>query len=308
MTADLDAVRRLEDGGCAALVMHSLFEEQITLADRGEIHHRDPLDPEFAAALASFPAPADYHFQPSGHLEHLHLVKQAVKVPVIGSLNGTTSEGWLRYARLLQEAGADAIEVNVYSVMADLDTPGLAVETGVRDLVTELKRSLRIPLAVKLSPFFSAFGNFAMQLDAAGADALVIFNRFYQPDIDVREMTAAPHLELSHSPELRLRLRWLALLHGRLRGSLALTGGVETPTDGIKGILAGAHAIQMVSAILRHGPSYFSAMRDGLAHWMEQQEITVVDDMRGRVSLQQVPDAGAFERANYLRTLHSWGK
>lgn len=161
MTADLDAVRQLEDGGCAALVMHSLFEEQITMADRGEILHRDPLDPEFTAALANFPAPADYHFQPSGHLEHLHRVKQAVKVPVIGSLNGTTSEGWLRYARLLQEAGADAIEVNLYGVMADLDTPGLAVETGVRDLVIELKRSLRIPLAVKLSTFFSAFGNFA---------------------------------------------------------------------------------------------------------------------------------------------------
>lgn len=308
MSADLDNVKRLEDAGCSGIVLHSLFEEQVTLAESGRIHRRDPLDHEFAAALAYFPASADYPYAPQEHLDYVRRVKQAIKMPVIASLNGTSSEAWLKYARLLQEAGADALEVNLYEVVTDLDVPGVAVETALRDLVTELKRSVRIPFAVKLSPFYSAFGNVARTLDTAGTDGLVLFNRFYQPDIDIRNMTASPHLELSRSSELLLRLRWLAILHGRVRATLIVTGGIETPTDGIKALLAGAHAVQMVSAILRHGPAYFSTMRDGLARWMEWQHVASIDEMRGRVSLQRVPDPSAFERANYIRTLHSWGK
>ena len=198
--------------------------------------------------------------------------------------------------------------MNLYEVVTDLSVPGIAVETQIRDAVLELKRRLRIPVAVKLSPFFSAFGNFARQLDEAGADGLVIFNRFYQPDIDVRRMTAESNLELSRSSELLLRLRWLAILHGRIRASLAVTGGIESASDGIKALLAGANAVQVVSAALRHGPGFFRTMQEGLANWMEWLHISSVEEMCGRVSLKTAADPSAFERANYIRTLHSWGK
>jgi dihydroorotate dehydrogenase (fumarate) len=286
--------------------MHSLFEEQITLAESGRIHHRDPLDVEFAAALAPFQPSADYRYAPQEYLEYLQKVKQAVAIPVIASLNGTTQESWLHYAGLMQEAGADALEVNYYEVVTELDTPGTAIETRLRDIVLELKRALRIPVAVKLSPFFTAFGNVARQLDGAGADGLVIFNRFYQPDIDVRHMTATTTLELSRSSELLLRLRWLALLYGRVRASLAVTGGIESANDGIKAILAGAHAVQSVSAVLRHGPGFIRTLKDGLGRWMEWQKIEALDEMRGRVSLAGSPDPLVFERANYIRALHHW--
>lgn len=308
MSAQLDTVKRLAEAGCAAIVMHSLFEEQITQATTGTIRHRDPLDAQFAGALSYFPGPADYQMTPDEYLEHIRQVKAAVDIPVIASLNGTTSESWLRYATAMQTAGADGLEVNLYEVITDLDVPGLAVERTLCDLVIELKRVLRIPVAVKLSPFFSAFGNVAKQLDKVGADGLVLFNRFYQPDIDVKTMTAGPTLHLSHNNELLLRLRWLALLHGRVRPSLALTGGVETASDGIKGILAGAHVVQVVSAALRHGPAFFGAMRDSLRQWMDWQHVETIDEMRGRVSAATVTDASAFERAQYIRTLHSWGR
>ncbi len=307
LAASLDTVRRLEDAGCAAIVMHSLFEEQITSAEAGVIRHMDPLDEQFAAGLASYPALTDYRLAPRDYLEHLRRVKASVHIPVIASLNGTSSESWLRFARLLEQAGADALELNLYEVVTDLNVPGVALESTLRELVVDLKDALRIPVAVKLSPFYTAFGNVARQLDRAGADGLVLFNRFYQPDIDVQRLSAAPTLELSRNDELRLRLRWLAILHGRVKASLALTGGIETPADGIKAILAGAHVVQLVSAVLRHGPDYFGAMRQGLVRWMEWQEMRTLDDMRGRVSLASVADAAAFERAHYIRALQSWG-
>ena len=229
-----------------------------------------------------------------------------MKIPVIASLNGTTGESWLKFALSIEQAGADGLELNMYEVATDPDQTAMAIETQIRDVVVNLKRSVKIPVAVKLSPFFTAFGHFAHQLDQAHADGLVLFNRFYQPDIDVRELAAVPHLELSTSAELLLRLRWVAVLHSRVRASLAVTGGVATPTDGIKAILAGAHAVQMVSAILRHGPPYFMAMREGLARWMESKQFTSLDEVRGRVSLWKSTDPSAFERANYIRTLQSW--
>ena len=306
MSAQLDAIKRLEDAGCAAVVLHSLFEEQITMTESGRIRHRDPLDEEFAATLAVFPAPAEYPFQPDEYMSHLRRVKAAVSIPVIASLNGTTTESWLRQALDIQQAGADALELNMYQVVTDLDAPGIAIETRLRDLVVEVKRLLRIPIAVKLAPFFTAFGNVARRLDEAGADGLVIFNRFYQPDIDIRTMTVSPSLELSRSPELLLRLRWLAILHQRIEASLAVSGGVETPNDGIKSLLAGADAVQMVSAILRHGPAYFKTMREGLERWMEWHHFAGIDDFRGRLSLRHADDPDAFERANYIRVLQSW--
>ena len=302
----LDTVRSLEDGGSAAIVFRSLFEEQITMAASGRIHHMDPLDKEFAAVLSDFPAPDRYTLAPDEYLEQLRRIKAAVKIPVVASLNGTTAESWLRFALSIEQAGADALELNMYEVVSDMDQSATAVETLIRDVLIDLKRRLKIPIAVKLSPFFTAFGNFAHQLDKAGADGLVLFNRFYQPDIDVRELTATPRLELSTSAELLLRLRWVAALHGRVRASLVVTGGVATPGDGVKAILAGAHAVQLVSAILRHGPAYFAAMREGLSRWMESKQFTSLAEVRGRVSLWRSVNPSTFERANYIRTLQSW--
>jgi dihydroorotate dehydrogenase (fumarate) len=301
----LDTVRRLEDGGAAAIALRSLFEEQITMVESGRIHHMDPLDGQFAGTLAGFPLADRFAFGPDEYLEHLHRVKAAVRIPVIASLNGTNSESWLKFARRMQQAGADALELNMYEIAANPDESSAAIEFQIRNVVIELKQSLTIPIAVKLGPFFTAFGHLACQLDQARTDGLVLFNRFYQPDIDIREMKASPHLELSSDTELLLRLRWMALLHSRVRCSLALTGGVGTPTDGIKALLAGAHAVQLVSAIMRHGPPYFAAMREGLTQWMEAQEFTTVDAFRGLVD-GQPGDTEIAERSNYIRTLQSW--
>jgi dihydroorotate dehydrogenase (fumarate) len=306
LAAHLDTVRQLEDGGAAAIVLHSVFEEQITMAQSGQIHHMDPLDRQFAEVIAGFPTPDRYALGPDEYLEHLRRVKATVSVPVMASLNGTSGESWLKFAASLQQAGADAIELNLYEAVTDLDRSSAAIESQLRDVVVELKRALTVPIAVKLSPFFTAFGHLAQQLDAVGADGLVLFNRFYQPDIDIRAMTAVPRLELSTSAELLLRLQWVALLHERVRASLAVTGGVATPVDGIKTLLAGADAVQMVSAILRHGPSYFTAMRDGLARWMESRDFASLDEFRGRASVHRTGDASVYERADYIRTLQSW--
>jgi dihydroorotate dehydrogenase (fumarate) len=301
----LDTVKRLEDGGAAAIVLRSLFEEQITMAESGRIHHMDPLDEQFAGTLAGFPMPERYALSPDEYLEHLQRVKAAVGIPVIASLNGTSSESWLKFALRIQQAGADALELNMYEVATNADESSAAIEFQIRNVVVELKQSLRIPIAVKLGPFFTAFGHLASQLDQAHTDGLVLFNRFYQPDIDIREMTATPHLELSTSAELLLRLRWMAILHSRVQCSLALTGGVSTPTDGIKALLAGAHAVQMVSAIMRHGPPYFASMREGLTRWMETKNFVAIDAFRGRVD-GQMGDTEIAERGNYIRTLQSW--
>jgi dihydroorotate dehydrogenase (fumarate) len=306
MSAHLDSVRRLEDAGSAAIVLHSLFEEQITESQSGRIHGMDAHDPRFASRLAPFPPTSEYPFSPSEHLEHLRKVKAAVAIPVIASLNGIAAGAWLKHAVQFEQAGADALEINLYQVVTNPAVPATAVENDIVTAVFDLKRALRIPVAVKLSPFFTAFAHMAGKLDKAGADGLVLFNRFYQPDIDIATLTAAPALELSTSAELLLRLRWLAILHGRVGASLALTGGVETWQDGVKGILAGAHAVQMVSALLRHGPQHLGVMVEKLQAWMEWQHLSSIDEMRGRGSLLLSPDASAFERAHYIRTLHRW--
>ena len=301
----LDTVKRLEDGGSAAIVLRSLFEEQITMAESQRVHHMDPFDVQFADALSGFPLAESYAIAPDQYLEHLRRVRSAVRIPVIASINGMTGGSWARFAASIEQAGASAIELNMYEMATDPDESAMAIETRIRDVVVELKRSLKIPVAVKLGPYFTAFGHLAHQLDQAGADGLVIFNRLYQPDIDVRDMTAVPHLELSTSAELLLRLRWLAALHARVRCSLAVTGGVATPTDGVKAILAGAHAVQLVSAILRHGPAYLTAMREGLERWMESKQLSSIDEVRGCID-GKAADTTLVERGNYIRTLQSW--
>jgi len=303
----LDTVKRLEDAGCAAVVLHSLFEEQVGLAQEGRIAHMDPDDERFARMIGYFPADTAYRFGPHEYAEHVYRVTQAVKIPVIGSINGHTRESWLTFAPLIEQAGAAALEVNWYAVNTDPRASGAAVEDELVEMVRDIKRIIKIPLAIKLSPFFTAFANVARQIDEAGADGLVLFNRFYQPDIDIRTMQVVPRLELSTSAELSLRLRWIAILCGRVRASLAITGGVATPNDGIKAVLAGADAVQMVSALLHHGPSYVTVMRHSLEQWLEWHNMGSLAEARGRLSHRTTENPSAYERANYIRTLHSWG-
>jgi dihydroorotate dehydrogenase (fumarate) len=276
------------------------------MAQSGTIHHRDPLAKEFAASLAVFPTPGDYAFTPDEYMNHVRRVKAVVDIPVIASLNGTTTASWLRQAISIQQAGADALELNMYQVVTDLDASGIAIETWLRDLVAEMKRMLRIPIAVKLAPFFTAFGNVARHLDEAGADGLVIFNRFYQPDIDLDQMEVVPNLMLSTPAELRLVLRWIAILHGRIEGSLAATTGVDGAEEAAKLVLAGADVTMMASSLLRHGPQRLGETVEGLRTWLEERGYESLEQAKGSFSQAAVADPSKFERANYMRTLMSY--
>lgn len=303
---DLDTIKRLEDAGAAAIVLPSLFEEQITLAAEGRIRHVDPLDAQHAGMVRHFPASDSYAYTPERYAEHVAAARRSVAIPVIGSLNGTSAESWLTFSRLIEQAGADGLELNMYEVVTNFKVSSAAVEHQLVQVVADLKQYVKIPIAVKLSPYFASVANVARRLDQAGADALVLFNRFYQPDIDINTLTVSPQVRLSTSEELLVRLRWLAILRGHVRPSLVATGGVATPEDGIKAILAGADAVQVASALLRHGPSYLATLRAGLETWMDGHHFAHIDDVRGKASLEQVADPAAFERAHYIRTLHSW--
>ena len=303
---DLDTVKRLEDAGAAALVMHSLFEEQITREQEGTLLDMELHAESNAEALSYFPTPDEFRLGPEKYLEQLLRIKQTVAMPVIGSLNGITPAGWLHYGKLMEQAGADALELNVYYLATDPAESAAAVEKRTLDLVRSLKAEVKIPLAVKLSPFFSSLAHFAVELEGAGADGLVLFNRFFQPDIDPEALEAAPSLQLSSSQDLLLRLRWLALLHGHLKGSLAVTGGVHTGQDALKAVMAGASAVQMVSALLLHGPARLSQARAELAEWLEEHEYESLQQALGSMSLQKCPNPQAFTRANYMRILNGW--
>lgn len=306
LAVDLDMVRRLEDAGAAAIVMHSLFEEQIVQEREGLTHDLGSHANSSAEASSYFPEATDYPLGPDRYLEQLARIKHRVGVPVIASLNGTTPEGWLQYARLLQQAGADALELNFYHVATYLYEDGASVERRVVDIVAALKESIRIPLAVKLSPFYAALPHLAWQLDRLGADGLVLFNRFYQPDIDPETLDTIPKLHLSDSSELLLRLRWTAILSGRIKASLAISGGVHEPLDAVKAIMAGADCVQIVSALLRHGPSALTRVKRGFEEWADLHEYDSVRQMRGSMGLSRCPNPEAFERGNYVKTLHSW--
>lgn len=306
MVDRLDTVRRLEDAGAAAIVMHSLFEEQIIQEQLATIHFLELHADAHVEALSYFPRPSEFTLGPEQYLDQLARIKAAVSVPVIASLNGTTVGGWVEYARRIQEAGADALELNVYYLATNLTEPAEAVEHRTLDILRAIKRNVTLPIAVKLSPFFSSLGHFAAELDAAGVDGLVLFNRFYQPDIDIELLDVVPRLELSSSSELLLRLRWLAMLSGRITASLAVTGGVHTAVEAIKAVMAGADAVQMVSALLRRGPEYLRTMREEMERWMEEHEYDSLQQMRGSMNLSRSPDPAALERANYIRILQGW--
>lgn len=303
---DLDMVRRLEDAGSAAIVMHSLFEEQITREAQRRHDHLESHAHTFGEATSYLPEPGDFHLGPDSYLEQVRRVCDAVDVPVIGSLNGTTTEGWLNYAKLIENAGADALELNFYYVATDPDETSAIVEDRLVEIVRAIRPTIEIPLAVKLSPFFSSLPHLARRLVDAGASGLVLFNRFYQPDIDPDMLEAVPRLHYSTSDELLLRVRWLAILSGRVRASLAATGGVHTSQDALKAVMAGAHAVQMVAALLSRGPAHLAVVKRELAHWLEEREYESLRQAQGSMSLERCPDPEAFERGNYMKALQYW--
>ena len=306
LSDDLDTVKQLEDEGASAIVLRSLFEEQINREQQATHDHWGSHDNAFAEAVTFFPSSDSFVLGPDEYLNHVQRVKQAVRIPVIGSLNGMTPGGWLSYARLIEQAGADALELNVYHAPTDFETSGGEVERQIVDMVRQVKQGLKIPVAVKLSPFFTAFAHFARQLDGVGADGLVLFNRYYDPDIDVQELNVLRTLQLSDSSELPLRLRGIAALAGRVKASLAVTGGVHTALDVVKSTMAGAHITQMVSALLQNGPGHLRKVRADLEAWMEENEWSSLNEMRGNMSQERIPNPQIYERANYMLMLQSW--
>lgn len=303
---DLDKVRRLEDAGASAIVMRSLFEEQIVRERARTLYDVESHVDAFAEASSFFPTPEEFSLGPVEYLEQLRKIKDAVRVPVIASLNGVSDAGWLEYAQLLAEAGADALELNVYYVATDPTETAAQVDQRVIDIVASVRQSVTIPLAVKLSPFHSAMAHFASQLHAAGARGLVMFNRLYQPDIDPETLESVPHLALSDPSELLLRLRWLAVLSGNTRLDLACSGGVHGAKDAIRALMAGATVVQTVSALLKHGPERLAVIHDEVARWLEEHEYESLAQLRGSMNLSRCPDPSAYERGNYMRVLQSW--
>ena len=303
---DLDVVRQLEDAGAAAIVMHSLFEEQVTREELGLVHDIHVHEESSAEALSYFPKPEDFRLHPERYLEQVRRIAEAVDVPVIGSLNGTTPEGWLHYAASIQQAGADALELNFYHLATDPRENGADVERRLIEIVAQVRRRVTIPIAVKLLPFFSSLSHLAHELAAAGADGLVLFNRLYQPDIDPDMLQAVPKLNLSTSDELLLPVRWLAILSGQVDVSLAASGGVHTGLDAVKAIMAGAHAVQMVAALYDEGPHYLAVVRRELSHWLDQHEYESLADVQGVLSLARRADALPFERERYMAAVQFW--
>jgi dihydroorotate dehydrogenase (fumarate) len=306
MVDDLDMVRRLEDAGTAAIVMHSLHEEQLAGEQLATSHHMEVAEHAYAEALSYLPRPPQFALGPDEYLEQIFRLREAVGVPVIASLNGVTVEGMLRYAQLIEQAGADALEVNLYYLPTDGLQDGATIERRIVDTVRHLVAKVRIPVAVKLSPFFTSLIHLARQLDDTGVRGLVLFNRFYQPDIDPDSLETVPMLRFSDSSELPLRLRWLGILHGNVRASLAASGGVHTALDAVKAVMAGASCVQVVSALLMQGPERLKVLREEFARWLEEHEYESVEQMCGSMSLLRCPDPSAYERSGYMMVLQSW--
>lgn len=302
----IEGVRRLEDAGAAAITLRSLFEEQLSAESiathRATSEHAD----SFGEARSYLPDPDDFVLGPQEYLEHIRRCKEAVRVPVMASLNGCTPGGWLAHARLIEQAGADALELNVYDVPLDPSLSSERIESDTVQMASAVCRAVRIPVAVKLSPFYTSIPHFARSLDGAGVSGLVLFNRFYEPDIDVELLEVRSHLELSTPEELRLRLRWLAILHGSVRSSLAVSGGVHDPIDAVKALMCGASVVQMASALLTHGVELLAHMRRELAAWLEEKEYSGLKQMIGCMSLPRCPRPGDYGRANYIHMLHTW--
>jgi dihydroorotate dehydrogenase (fumarate) len=306
LSKKVDNVRRLENAGAAAVVMYSLFEEQITHESHELDHYLERGTHSFAESLSYFPDLDHYNLGPERYLEHLHKVKQAVSIPVIGSLNGVSSGGWVEFAHLIEEAGADALELNIYYLPTEVDLSGAELEEEYVRLVRDVRARVKLPIAVKLSPFFTSLPNMAKRFVDAGANGLVLFNRFYQPDFDLEELEVVPNLVLSTSHDLRLPLRWIAILYGRVEADFALTSGIHTAQDVLKAMMAGANVAMMTSTLLANGLGRLMHILTDLQEWMEEHEYESITQMRGSMSQRAVAEPAAFERANYMKALNSF--
>lgn len=306
LSEKVENIKRMEDAGAAAVVMFSIFEEQIEKEAWLAESRLTAGTESFAEALSYFPAADQYRVQPDRYLDIVAQAAASVKIPIIGSLNGISHEGWVEYARKIQQAGAAALELNVYYIATDINQPGAAVEQMYLDVLRSVKSAVTIPVAVKLSPFFSSMANMVKRLENAGADALVLFNRFYQPDFDLDTLSVTPALNLSTPEEMRLPLRWIAILYGKVRCSLAATTGVHSAADAAKYLLAGADVVQVTSVLLKKGLGQIGVILRDLEKWMESKEYASVADMKGVLSQKTIADAAAFERANYIKILEKY--
>jgi dihydroorotate dehydrogenase (fumarate) len=306
LSEDIENFRRMEDAGAAAVVMHSLFEEQLRL-ERYELHHHLTHGTEsFAEAITYFPEPLSFRVGPETYLEHIYKAKQKVSIPIIGSLNGSSVGGWTDYARQIQQAGADALELNIYYVPTDMELTSQEIEQTYLDILRSVKAAVTIPVAVKLSPYFTNMANMAKRLDEAGANALVLFNRFYQPDINLNHLEVEPNVLLSTPQAMRLPLRWIAILYGRIHADLAATSGIHKGEDVLKMIMAGANITMFASVLLRHGINHIRVIEQEMRQWMEKHEYESIKQMQGSMSQKHCPDASAFERAQYMRSLSTY--
>ncbi|NLX96104.1 MAG: dihydroorotate dehydrogenase-like protein [Rhodopirellula sp.] len=306
LTGEADNLKKLEEAGAAAAVLPSLFEEQISFEEAETFNVYERGADSFAEALRYFPEMEDYRVGPDAYLDHIEKAKKAVSMPIIASLNGTSEGGWIRYARLMQDAGADALELNIYFIAADVNKSGQEVEQQYVDLVAAVKKSISIPLAVKVGPYFSSPGNMAIRLSEAGADGLVIFNRFLQPDIDLEELEVSPRLVLSSKFEAMLPMRWVAILYHRVKASMALTSGIHDAQGMLKALLAGADVGMIASVLYTKGFDQISAILEGMRFWMEEKEYESIEQLKGAMSQQNCPTPAAFERGNYMKALTSF--
>jgi dihydroorotate dehydrogenase (fumarate) len=306
LSRNLDAIRALEDAGASAIVMYSLFEEEITQAQLADDYFQAQGSESFAEAVEYFPKGGPYTHDADEYHAHLERVKQAVGIPVIGSLNGVSTRGWTEHARKMEQAGADAIELNLYFLPTNLDHSAEDVEGLYLETLKQVRSQVKVPVAVKLSPYFTAFGHTARRFVEAGADGLVLFNRFYQPDIDLEKLEVTPNLYLSTPVEARLAMRWVAILRGRVGADLSASSGVHTAQDVVKLLMCGADSVQVCSALLRHGPQHLKTILTDLERWGEEHEYESVEQMKGSMSHSSTPHPMLFERVNYMKTLQSW--
>ncbi len=306
LTEEIDNFRRLEDAGVAAIVHYSLFEEQITMEIYEADHYLTFGTESFVESLSYFPTPSQFILGPEEYLDHIRLAKKAVGIPVIGSLNGHSDGAWIKYAKYIEEAGADALELNIYFLSTDLDVQSEQVENNYLEILRSVKKNVRIPVAVKLSPFFSSLPHMAKRLDQEGADALILFNRFYQPDIDLENLEIAPSILLSNRNDMRLPLRWIAILYGRIKANLAATSGIHQAEDVLKMLMVGADVAMLCSTLLRKGIGHVSTILTGMEQWMQVHEYQSVQQMKGSMSQKMCTNPEMFERANYMKVLKSF--
>jgi dihydroorotate dehydrogenase (fumarate) len=306
LSDEIDTIKRLEEAGAAAVVLHSLFEELLRKESAELDFHLRHGTESFAEALSYFPEPEELFVGPEEYLKHIADAKKAVKIPIIASLNGSTPGGWTAYAKQIQQAGADALELNIYSIPTDLNLVASEIEKTYVDILKAVKKEVTIPVAVKLSPFFTNFANVARRLADAGADGLVLFNRFYQPDIDLETLEVKPNILLSTPMAMRLPLRWIAILYGRVSSSLAGTSGIHRASDALKMLMAGADVTMLCSALLRHGPPHIAVIEREMVAWMQEHEYESVKQLKGSLSQKNCEDPSSFERAQYMRAISTY--